>query len=152
MTEKKKKGRRSVFSDRLVERLLEMAKKGAIDDEMAEAANITVRAFRNWKGRHKNFAEALQDAKDIADDLVEQALYQRATGYNHKDIKFFCDKGRIISEEYIKHYPPDTTACIFWLKNRQKERWRDKTEVDNNHKIEKSAHQLILEAIKDDDK
>jgi hypothetical protein len=26
---------------------------------------------------------------------------------------------------YIEHVPPDVTACIFWLKNRDPTAWRD---------------------------
>lgn len=37
--------------------------------------------------------------------------------------------------EYIEHYPPDTTAAIFWLKNRQPAKWRDKKEVENLVKL-----------------
>jgi hypothetical protein len=41
-------------------------------------------------------------------------------------------EGEIITTKLTKHYPPDTTAAIFWLKNRQPGKWRDKTIVDNN--------------------
>ena len=34
------------------------------------------------------------------------------------------------AKEVTEEVAPDTTACIFWLKNRQREHWRDKTEHD----------------------
>jgi len=36
----------------------------------------------------------------------------------------------------VKHYPPDTTAAIFWLKNRQPAKWREKQEVETTIKVE----------------
>lgn len=126
---KRPQGRPTLFSDRLVERLLVMATKGATDVEMAEVAGVGISTFMAWKGRHESFREALKDAKEIADMFVEASLYRRATGYSHPAIKFFCYEGVIQTEEYIEHYPPDSTACIFWLKNRQPKRWREKHEI-----------------------
>jgi hypothetical protein len=33
---------------------------------------------------------------------------------------------------YTEHYPPDTTACIFWPKNRRRDKWRDKHEIEHD--------------------
>ena len=64
---------------------------------------------------------------------VASRLYNRAIGYSCKATKFATSDGRITDQkEYIEHYPPDTTAAIFWLKNRQPEKWRDRKEVDTN--------------------
>jgi hypothetical protein len=128
---KRKPGRPSSFSDHLVENLLELAKTGATDEQLAAAANVSVATLNNWKGRHPSFLEALKKAKDVADLLVEASLYKRATGYSHKAVKFFCHMGVVIAEEYEEHYPPDTVACIFWLKNRSPERWRDKVQHEH---------------------
>lgn len=55
------------------------------------------------------------------------ALFQRAVGYSHPAVKFFFDKdaGRVVSQKYTEHYPPDTGACVMWLKNRQPKHWRE---------------------------
>lgn len=145
--EPKKMGRPSSFSERLAERLLNMAAKGATDVEMAEAAGIGVSTFKAWKGRHEDFRAALKEAKDVADELVEASLYRRANGYSHRAIKFFCHEGMILSEEYDEHYPPDTTACIFWLKNRQRERWRDKQEVESTIKADETLHSMLVRVM-----
>ena len=47
--------------------------------------------------------------------------------------KIFCSRGKVIRVETVEHYPPDTTAMIFWLKNRQPDRWRDRAEVEHQH-------------------
>lgn len=145
-SESKKMGRPSLFSDRLVERLLAMATEGATDVQMAKAAGVGLSTFTAWKGRHEDFRDALKEAKNIADSFVEASLYRRATGYSHPAIKFFCHEGRVQSEKYIEHYPPDTTACIFWLKNRQPENWRDKQEIDGSVKVE-ALQTTIVKAL-----
>lgn len=68
----------------------------------------------------------------MADAEVADRLYQRALGYTHveDDIRV-CD-GVIITTPTTRHYPPDTTACIFWLKNRRPDLWRDKPDPTND--------------------
>ena len=73
----------------------------------------------------------------MADARVVQKLFERAMGYEHPETKFFTvNKGDFVQEietrETTKIYPPDVTAAIFWLKNRQPSRWRDKQETDMN--------------------
>lgn len=130
-TEKPKLGRPTEFNDRLVERLLVLAKDGATDAQLAKAAHVAVSTLKTWKGRHPDFQAALKDAKCVADDLVEASLFRRACGYSHRAIKFFCHEGTITWQKYTEHYPPDTTACIYWLKNRRPERWREQPKVEN---------------------
>jgi hypothetical protein len=61
-----------------------------------------------------------------ADDRVERSLYNRAIGYSYDAVKIFCSRdGEIIEAPYVEHVPPDVTACIFWLKNRRPQDWRD---------------------------
>lgn len=136
MTEEKKpRGRPTLFTERLADSALKLAEAGATDEQIAEALGVGLRTFLAWKGRHADFRHALKNTKDLADELVEASLYQRAIGYSHPATKFFLDKGAVIREDYIEHCPPDTTAGIFWLKNRQPDRWRDKQEI--KHSVEK---------------
>jgi hypothetical protein len=58
------------------------------------------------------------------------SLYQRACGYTHKEEKVFCNQGEITTHVVDKHYPPETTACVFWLKNRKPDDWRDLRNVN----------------------
>ena len=118
-------GRPSVFSEKLALRILELAKSGKTDAQIAKAVGIALSTLKLWKADRADFSAALKDAKDIADSMVEAALFQRAVGYRHPAVKFFCDKGIVVSQRYTEVYAPDVTACIFWLKNRQPDRWRD---------------------------
>lgn len=40
-----------------------------------------------------------------------------------------------------KHYPPDTTACIFWLKNQKPKEWHDRTELVAEQEIARREFQ-----------
>jgi hypothetical protein len=76
--------------------------------------------------------EALKIGKEIADEIVENKLYQRAIGYNYEETSTEKDGDRVKTKKTIKEMPPDVTAQIFWLKNRLPAKWRDKQEIDNN--------------------
>ncbi|RKP56373.1 hypothetical protein [Pararobbsia silviterrae] len=95
---------------------------GAKDEDIARFLGVTDRTLRNWKRDHPSFAEALEHGKARADSLVARSLYDRALG-------------------------GDTTACIFWLKNRQKHAWRDRHEIDHSGKVGVDPIQLLLSQV-----
>jgi hypothetical protein len=98
---------------------------------MASFFEIDVATFNRWKNRHPAFCESLKNGKQMADSNVAAKLYHRALGYDCPATKFATFEGQITDhEEYIEHHPPDTTAAIFWLKNRQPKKWRDKQEIE----------------------
>jgi len=140
-----KPGRPTKFNEKLALRIMELAKKGYDDVVIAEKTGIAVSTLNNWKGNKEGFLAALQASKDVASDLVEAALFQRAVGYSHPDVKVFLDKEYgIITEPLIKHYPPDTDAAKYWLKNRRPKRWQDKTEHEHTGKV--SLEQILAAA------
>lgn len=106
---------------------------GATDKDLASFFDTTEQTINSWKANYPEFLESLKRGKEQADAVVASKLYHRAIGYEHEDTQFATFQGQITdSQTYIKHYPPDTTAAIFWLKNRQPSKWRDKTEQDIN--------------------
>ena len=107
---------------------------GATDEDLAGYFEVTVSTLNLWKKRHKEFSESLKKGKEIADATIAESLFHRAKGYTHEEEKIFCDKGDIVRAETMKHYPPDTTAGIFWLKNRQSNRWRDRKDHEHSGK------------------
>lgn len=102
---------------------------GATDIELAEFFGVCKATINNWKKDYPEFLDSLKEAKAEADSKVVRSLYERANGYSHGEEKIFLHEGKPVKVAITKHYPPDTTACIFWLKNRQKEDWRDRHDV-----------------------
>ncbi len=109
-----------------------MAKLGATDAEVARALGVAVSTVALWKVQHAEFSDSLTVTKEQADKNVVDSLYKRAMGYTvtEEDIRVIKDK--IVRTQVTKHYPPDPTAMIFWLKNRDKANWRDKHEVEHS--------------------
>ena len=115
---KKSRGRKSEYREEYAEQALKLCLLGATDKEIAEFFSVSEQTLNSWKKKFPQFLESLKKGKAVADANVASRLYSRAIGY-----------------EYIEHYPPDTTAAIFWLKNRQPGKWRDKKEVENQVKL-----------------
>lgn len=104
---------------------------GATDKELASFFEVSERTLNDWKKRHKGFLQSLKAGKQLADADVAERLYQRALGYSHPEEKVFQSGGEIITHNTTKHYPPDPTSMIFWLKNRDPDKWRDKPPEDD---------------------
>src|SRR6478736_8345842 len=116
-----------------------LAELGATDRETAEFFKVAESTVYLWKHTHPEFSEALKTGKVSADERVVQSLYRRALGYSHDAVKIMTAEGQVVRENYVEHYPPDTTAMIFWLKNRRPDEWRDKTEQHNTHEFSQEA-------------
>lgn len=123
-------GRPEKWKDEYVRLAEHAAKLGATDREIADLLEVSERTLHNWKKDHPELVDALRVGKEAADDRVEQSLYRRALGYTHDAVKMHVVDGAVSLTPYTEHYPPDTTAAIFWLKNRRKAEWRDKTEQE----------------------
>lgn len=157
-------GRPSSFKPEYVEQARKLAQLGATDREAADFFEVAESTLYLWKHTHPEFSEALKVGKDAADARVEQSLYRRALGYTHDAQKIHvASDGGITQVPYTEHYPPDTTAAIFWLKNRKRDEWRDIKAVEasgpNGGAIEvrdvsdlaalpKEKRQAIREALK----
>lgn len=128
----KKMGRPSDWNPALIPAIRILCEKGATDAELAVACGVTPQTINNWKKSKPEFFDTLKDAKAEADQRVERSLYERAIGYSHPSEKVFQYEGKVIRAATVEQYPPDTTAMIFWLKNRRPDLWRDKTEVSVN--------------------
>lgn len=130
--EAEKRGRPTRYQAEFAEQAQKLCRLGATDKELADFFAVDVATVNRWKLRHPEFRESLKRGKEIADAEVADRLFKRATGYSHKDTKFATFEGKITDrEEYDKHYPPDTVACIFWLKNRRPDLWRDKVGLEH---------------------
>lgn len=121
-------GRPSKYKPEFNDQAAKLCKLGATDREVADFFEISEATLNNWKIQHPGFLESLKLGKEEADNRVEQSLYRRAMGYSHDEVHISNFQGDITITPITKRYPPDTTACIFWLKNRKPAEWRDKIE------------------------
>lgn len=131
-------GRPSSYKKEFVAQAAKLAALGATDADMANFFEVALSTFSLWKVKHQEFSEALKGAKEVADVRVETALYNRAMGYSHEDTDVRVVDGAVVMTPMIKHYPPDTTAAIFWLKNRKPEEWRDKRDIEHSGSVQYS--------------
>lgn len=118
--------RAPAYRPEICEQATKLCKLGATEKEIAHFFGVAT--ISNWKTAHPEFNEALKEGKEYADANVAESLYQRAIGYSHPDVHITSHKGHITITEIVKHYPPDTVACIYWLKNRRRDLWRDAQE------------------------
>lgn len=143
-------GRPSLYQPRYAAIARILCARGATDVDLADAFQVTTNTILNWQSAYPEFGDAIYEGKvEIFDPKVERALAQRALGYSvdTEEVKVTAE-GDIIRYPIRKHYPPDTTAAIFWLKNRQPAKWRDVWKIEQNTKISLetvNVEQLIVE-------
>lgn len=103
------------------------ARDGLTDEQIAHNMGIATGTLYAWKKAHHEISESLKRGKDVVDIEVENALLKRALGYEYTEERVeISDKdGRKVIQT-TKHVAGDTTAQIFWLKNRRPDKWRDK--------------------------
>lgn len=103
------------------------ARDGLTDEQIAHNMGIATSTLYTWKQAHKEILEALKRGKEVVDIEVENALLKRAMGYDYIEERVEVNgNGKRKVTQTTKHVPGDTTAQIFWLKNRRADRWRDK--------------------------
>ncbi|AWP75708.1 terminase [Bordetella bronchiseptica] len=124
--------RPSKYQPAFAEQAAKLCRLGATDKDLADFFAVTERTLNTWKKQHAEFLQALNAGKTLADAEVADRLYQRALGYTHAEDDIRVCDGVIVTTPTTKHYPPDTVACIFWLKNRRPDLWRDKPDPTND--------------------
>lgn len=128
--EKKKRGRKSLYDPEIhPETARSLARKGKTNLQIAETIGVNLDTIQTWINQYPEFSEALKEGKAPADAKVEKSLFQRAIGYKYQEKKVIqLPDGTKRMEITEKEVVPDTTAQIFWLKNRLPQEWRDKHE------------------------
>lgn len=132
-------GRPTEYKEDYPKKAFKLCLLGATDKQLSDFFEVSEATLNTWKSKYPEFLESIKAGKDEADARVAESLYNRALGYSHPEDKIFNVQGENGPEPMIvptiKHYPPDATSAIFWLKNRQKANWRDKTEVETNGSV-----------------
>lgn len=118
------------------------ARDGLTDEQISRNMGIAYSTFREWKKKYSAFSVVLKRTKDVVDREVENALFKRAMGYKYDEVTY--ERGEEV-KRVTKEVAPDTTAQIFWLKNRKPAEWRDKIEQQQTVTIQDDG---FLEALK----
>lgn len=141
-----KTGRPPKYRPEYCRQAKELCLLGAIDKDLATFFQVSDKTVSTWKILYPAFLQALKEGKGEADGRVRRSLFQRATGYSHPDVHISNFKGKITQTAITKRYPPETLACIFWLKNRDPDQWRDQTnvkhDIDFSEKINQAQETL----------
>lgn len=119
------RGRPSKIKQINIEQLKFLISKGCTNEEICSFFKIDNSTFWRYQQNDPEFCNAIKGWKEFADERVERSLYERACGFSHKSEEIFHAFGVTTRVKTIKQYPPDTIACIIWLKNRQPEKWRE---------------------------
>jgi hypothetical protein len=122
-------GRPSKYKPEYAQQASKLCALGATDAQLADFFEVAISTVALWKVQHQEFSDAVKVPKAEADMRVEQSLYRRAMGYEHDEVDIRVVGGEVVQTPIRKYYPPDSTAMIFWLKNRQPGEWRDKVEM-----------------------
>lgn len=128
--EKRAVGRPTAYRPEMVEQARKLSYLGATDREIADFFNVNEATLHRWKHEYPDFCESMKLGKEASDARVVQSLYRRAVGYSYDAEKVFQYQGEIIRAETVEHVPPSDTAAIFWLKNRRRDEWRDRQDVE----------------------
>lgn len=129
-----------------------LALKGATDEEIAESFHISVRTLHRWKKTHPELLTALEEGKDVADAKVKRSLYQRAVGYEAKEVTQIIEQDPATGTQRVsktqvttKHIVPDTMACMYWLNNRSKGEFSQRQEVTLGGSVRTSPMEKLTE-------
>lgn len=128
-------GRPSKYKPEFAAQAAKLCELGATDAQLADFFCVSVSTVNLWKVQHPEFSESIKVPKDQADERVEQSLYRRALGYEHDEVDIRVVANAIVTTPIRKYYPPDSTAMIFWLKNRKSTEWRDKQEQEHSGSV-----------------
>jgi hypothetical protein len=169
MSVTKDKGRPSKYRPEFAQQAkkLCMLNIGATDKHLAEFFGVSESTINLWKKQQPEFSESVKGGKMVADAEIAATLYQRAAGFYYNEVTFEkidsktvlenTDENTLATDPYkkkivTKYVVPDTGAIMSWLKNRQPELWRDKTEIDFNklsdEQIDMMVERLITKANK----
>lgn len=120
------------------------ARDGLSNEQIATNMGISVKTLYEWQNKYSEFREALKKGKEVVDREVENALLKRAMGYTYTEIREETDPdGNVRVIKTVKEVQPDTTAQIFWLKNRKPAEWRDKKDIDANVNVSQKLEDFL---------
>lgn len=117
------------------------ARDGLTDEQIAHNIGISRATLYEWKNKYPDISDTLKKGKQVIDRMVENALLKRALGYTYEEVTEEESENGMKRKVVTKEVVPDTTAQIFWLKNRKPNEWRDKQNIEHSGSV--SYEQLL---------
>lgn len=139
-------GRPTAYKPEYAKQAEKLCLLGATDREIADFFEVDVRTVYRWKAEHAEFCQSVKVGKDVADDRVERSLFQKAVGYEQEEVKIFMPGGAEspVYAPFTAKIAPDTTAAIFWLKNRKPAEWREKTQTEHSGEVQFTQIERVI--------
>ena len=125
-------GRPTKFDERFCKIATDLTRLGFTNDQLAKSFAVALSTLNNWIATRPEFLDAVKKGREDADANVARSLYERAIGYKHDAVKIMQYEGDPVIVPYVEHYPPDTVAGIFWLRNRRPDMWRNNPTPEDN--------------------
>lgn len=141
---KRRPGRHGVYNEDIPMRAYKLCLLGLLNKDLATAFGVNDSLIDYWIKNKPEFAAMVRKGRMEADSEIAYSLFKRATGYSHPDVDIKMLPGykgeppKIVKTEIVKHYPPDTTAAIFWLKNRTRRNsfsWADVNHIEHSGEV-----------------
>lgn len=151
-------GRPTKYKPEYAEEAYRQCLLGKTDKDLALHFGVAESTIHEWKNNFPEFSESVRAGKDKADGDVAYSLYRRAMGFTYEEVTFEKidsktalenDTNEDLQTEVYKKkvvtklVVPDTGAAMNWLKNRQKELWRDNMEIDFNKLTDEQLDKII---------
>ena len=136
-------------------RIESWARMGLTDEQIAKNMGVNKTTLYDWIKKFPDISNSIKKGKAPIDFEVENALFKRAIGYEYEEVETTIEeidgKQRKRIKKIKKVALPQTSAMIFWLKNRKPEQWRKLNPVveaklnAETEKLLKEAENLSLE-------
>jgi transposase-like protein len=105
--------------------------RGMTDQEVADLLGVNPSTLYRWRAQYREFSRAFRLGKELANNRVERALYERAIGYDFEcEKQIMTRRGRQMLR-WREHLPADVGAAMAYLKNRRPDRWRDTHRIEH---------------------
>lgn len=130
-------------------RIESWARMGLTNEQIAKNIGVNADTFYTWLKKYPEISESIKKGKAPIDFEVENALFKRAIGYEYEEVETIIEeidgKQRKRIKKIKKVALPETSAMIFWLKNRKPKEWRKLNPVVEA-KLNAETEKLLKEA------
>lgn len=143
----KKVGRKSKFSEEMLEWIRKFAQMGMTDMQIASFLEINISTFDVWKKDKPEVWEALQKGRVYANAEVAECLYNNARGYYYYEENAVVSKGQVIRYTLKKYKPSESFAALKILTIRDRENWADTQNLKHEHHHSGTVHHKKVEDL-----